>query len=32
LYGLYAAVGVVVLIVLGAVGLHFGRRKLEERL
>ena len=31
-YGLYAAAGVVALIVLGAVGLHFGRRKLEERL
>jgi membrane protein DedA with SNARE-associated domain len=31
-YGLYAAVGVAVLVVLVAVGLHFGRRRLEERL
>ncbi len=29
-YGLYAAAGVAVLVVLGAVGLHFGRRRLEE--
>jgi membrane protein DedA with SNARE-associated domain len=31
-YGLYAAAGVVVLVILGAVGLHFARRRLEERL
>jgi membrane protein DedA with SNARE-associated domain len=31
-YGLYAAVGVVVLVVLVGLGLHFGRRRLEERL
>jgi membrane protein DedA with SNARE-associated domain len=31
-YGLFAAAGVVVLVVLGAVGLHFARRRLEERL
>jgi membrane protein DedA with SNARE-associated domain len=31
-YGLYAAAGVVVLVVGGAVGLHFARRRLEQRL
>jgi membrane protein DedA with SNARE-associated domain len=31
-YGLFAAAGVVVLVVLGAVGLHFARRRLEDRL
>ena len=31
-YGLYAAAGVVVIVVLGALGLHFARRRLEERL
>jgi len=31
-YGLFAAVGVIVLVVLGAVGLHFARRRLEDRL
>ena len=31
-YGLFAAAGVIVLVVLGAVGLHFARRRLEDRL
>ena len=31
-YGLYAAIAVVVLVVAGAIGLHFARRRLEERL
>ena len=31
-YGLWAAVGVAVLIVLGWVGVHFGKREIEERL
>ncbi len=31
-YGLYAAAAVVVLVVGGAVGLHFARRRLEQRL
>ena len=31
-YGLFAAAGVVVLVVGGAVGLHFARRRLEKRL
>jgi membrane protein DedA with SNARE-associated domain len=31
-YGLYAAAGVAVLVVGGAVGLHFARRGLEKRL
>jgi membrane protein DedA with SNARE-associated domain len=31
-YGLFAAAGVVALVVLGAVGLHFARRRLEDRL
>jgi membrane protein DedA with SNARE-associated domain len=31
-YGLYAAAGVVVIVVLGALGLHFARRRLEQRL
>jgi membrane protein DedA with SNARE-associated domain len=31
-YGLYAAAAVVVIVVLGALGLHFARRRLEERL
>jgi membrane protein DedA with SNARE-associated domain len=31
-YGLFAAVGVIVLVVLGALGLHFARRRLEDRL
>jgi membrane protein DedA with SNARE-associated domain len=31
-YGLYAAAGVAVLVVLVGLGLHFGRRRLEERL
>jgi membrane protein DedA with SNARE-associated domain len=31
-YGLYAAAAGVVIVVLGALGLHFARRRLEERL
>lgn len=31
-YGLFAAAGVVVLVVVGGIGLHFARRRLEERL
>jgi membrane protein DedA with SNARE-associated domain len=31
-YGLFAAAGVAVLVVLGGLGLHFARRRLEERL
>src|SRR4029077_17276905 len=31
-YGLFAAAGVIVLVVLGALGLHFARRRLEGRL
>jgi membrane protein DedA with SNARE-associated domain len=31
-YGLLAAVGIVALVVLGAVVLHFGKKRLEERL
>jgi membrane protein DedA with SNARE-associated domain len=31
-YGLFAAAGVVALVVLGALGLHFARRRLEDRL
>jgi membrane protein DedA with SNARE-associated domain len=31
-YGLYAAIAVVVLVVGGAIALHFARRRLEERL
>jgi membrane protein DedA with SNARE-associated domain len=31
-YGLFAAAGVIALVVLGAVGLHFARRRLEDRL
>jgi membrane protein DedA with SNARE-associated domain len=31
-YGLYAAAGIVVLVIGGAVGLHFARRRLEQRL
>jgi membrane protein DedA with SNARE-associated domain len=31
-YGLFAAAGVAVLVILGAVVIHFGRRRLEERL
>jgi len=31
-YGLFAAAGVIVLAVLGALGLHFARRRLEDRL
>jgi membrane protein DedA with SNARE-associated domain len=31
-YGIYAAVGVVVLVVLGWLVLHFGKRRLERRL
>jgi len=31
-YGLFAAAGVAVLVVLGALGLHRARRRLEERL
>ena len=31
-YGLFAAAGVAVIVVLGGVGLHFARRRLEERL
>jgi membrane protein DedA with SNARE-associated domain len=30
-YGLFAAAGVIVLVVLGALGLHFARRRLEGR-
>ena len=31
-YGLFAAAGVAVIVVLGVVAVHFGRRRLEERL
>ena len=31
-YGLYAAIGVVLLVVVGAVAVHLGRRRLEERM
>ena len=31
-YGLFAAAGVAVIVVLGFVAVHFGRRRLEERL
>jgi membrane protein DedA with SNARE-associated domain len=31
-YGAYAAVGIVVAVLIGWLGLHFGRKKLEERL
>jgi membrane protein DedA with SNARE-associated domain len=31
-YGLFAAAGVIALVVVGAVGLHFARRRLEGRL
>lgn len=31
-YGLFAAVGIVALVVLGAVALHFGKKRLEKRL
>ncbi len=31
-YGLYAAIGVVLLVVVGAIAVHLGRRRLEERM
>jgi membrane protein DedA with SNARE-associated domain len=31
-YGLFAAAGILVLLVIGLVALHFGRRRLEEKL
>jgi membrane protein DedA with SNARE-associated domain len=31
-YGLYAAAGIVVLVVGGGIALHFGKRRLEEKL
>jgi membrane protein DedA with SNARE-associated domain len=31
-YGLFAAAGVVVLVIVGALAFHFGRRRLEDRL
>jgi membrane protein DedA with SNARE-associated domain len=31
-YGLFAAAGVAVIVVLAAVGIHFARRRLEKRL
>jgi membrane protein DedA with SNARE-associated domain len=31
-YGLFAAAGIAVLVILGAVVIHFGRRRLEDRL
>lgn len=31
-YGLYAGLGVAVLVVLGAIGVHLGRKRLEERM
>jgi len=31
-YGLFAAAGVAVIVILGVLALHFGRRRLEDRL
>ncbi len=31
-YGIYAAIGIVAIIVLGWVAVHFGKKRLEERL
>ena len=31
-YGLFAAAGVVALVVIGWLALHFGKRRLEEKL